>query len=42
MQTIDKDNGVPVVEYEAPQIEVVFTPQDLEREVAYAGLIKVS
>lgn len=28
--------------YEAPQIESVLTPEELEREVAYAGVISIS
>ena len=29
-------------DYEAPAIESVLTPEDLEREVHYAGLVAVS
>lgn len=29
-------------QYEAPHIESVLTPDDLEREVAYAGLVAIS
>lgn len=28
--------------YEAPQIESVITPEELEREVAYAGFVAIS
>ena len=28
--------------YEAPQIESVITPEEIEREVAYAGAIQTS
>lgn len=30
------------VAYEAPQIESVITPEEIEREVAYAGVIQTS
>ena len=29
----------PGAEYEAPRIESIFTSEDLEREVHYAGLV---
>ena len=35
-------NAQQNAEYEAPQIESVLTPDELEREVAYAGNIIIS
>jgi len=29
----------PALQYEAPHIELVLTPEDLEREVLYAGAV---
>jgi hypothetical protein len=31
------EEGQPAAGYEAPRIEVVLTPEELEREVLYAG-----
>lgn len=32
----------PVAQYEAPRIESVVTEAELEREVAYAGIMSIS
>lgn len=37
----DAEAGAPRM-YEAPRIETVLTPEDLEREVQYAGVPKGS
>ena len=31
----------PVEPYEAPRVETVLTPDELEREVIYAGLLSI-
>ena len=32
----------PVEPYEAPRVETILTPDELEREVLYAGTVSVS
>jgi hypothetical protein len=34
---MQENENVEVPQYEAPAIESVMTPEDMEREVAYAG-----
>ncbi len=42
MNIVEIETDQNAVEYEAPCVETVVLPDDIEREVAYAGIIAVS